>query len=197
MRERFLIAGLLGVFVIAGCGEREPTTPTAEEAAPPAVIDPPRRTAPVVPGADTPRLADGLWRIATTTDGREQVVTLCLNQAVQDRVSPFAPIAAGGSCSDTRITRDEGGWAVRAACDMGSGGRVATRGVLNGDFAAAYRLEGRTITAGTAVAHMNGEVAVVTEGRRTGDCPSGMAPGDADMGGFRVNLAAMADGGAD
>ena len=190
MRDRhkvFPAAALIGALAMAGCGEPEPseTLSAAPSEPPPSAV---------VPGDGTPRLAPGLWRVTTTSDGQSQEMSMCLDAAIQSRMSAFGATASAGACEETRMTREPGGgWRTRSVCDMGPGGRMVSDGVVTGDFRSIYRSEWTTVTSGAALAQMNGETSSVAEGRLVGPCPADMRPGEADIAGMRLNMAEMAD----
>ncbi|WP_122465998.1 DUF3617 domain-containing protein [Brevundimonas lutea] len=190
MRDRhktFSTAALFGALALSGCSERE--TVKTPSAAPGGTT-----SSAMVPDDDAPRLAPGLWRVATTSDGQSQEMSMCLDEAVQARMSAFGATASAGACEETRMTREAGGgWRTRSICDMGPGGRMVSDGVVTGDFRSIYRSEWTTVTSGAALAQMNGETSSVAEGRLVGPCPADMRPGDADIAGMRVNMAEMAD----
>ena len=194
MHHRHTIAPLALIVAMAvGACEREPTVSDpagGEPADAPADIQTP---APETTAA--PRLRAGLWSVSTTTDGVGQVTRMCIDDAVQSRMSVIGGQMAGGACQTSEMTpRAGGGWSMRSVCDMGPGGRMVSQGVVTGDFRNTYRNETTVTTSGASVAHMNRTVTQVSEGRHEGACPEGMNPGDIEMpGGMRLNMLEMAE----
>lgn len=159
------------------------------------------------PGAPAPsaaavrgQLKPGLWRISQTADGQTTVSRLCVDAALQARLSVLGSHQAAGACQETAITpAPGGGFTTRAVCDSSAsgGGRVLTEGVVTGDLETAYVHRMTSAASGFAVAHMNRKSEAVAEGRYEGACPADMKPGDIDMpGGLRLNMERMADGAA-
>lgn len=183
---------VLGVAVLglSACGREDPAVsePAGGEPA-----DAPE-TAEAAPQAQ-PVLRDGLWVLASETDGMRSAMRMCVDAEVQARMNVLGSQMSGGACEESTVTpRPGGGWTVRSVCDMGSGGRVVSEGVTTGDLNSGYRTEMTSTTTGAAVPHMNRTVAQVVEGEHQGDCPEGMAPGDLEApGGIRFNMLEMAE----
>jgi hypothetical protein len=76
---------------------------------------------------------------------------------------------------------------------MGAGGKVASEGLMRGDFASHYFVEAETQTVGAASSAANGPSRVLADMQRLGDCPKDMKPGDVVMpGGARSRLETLA-----
>lgn len=142
-----------------------------------------------------PVLRDGLWVVASETDGMRSAMRMCVDAEVQQRMSVLGSQISGGACEESTVTpRPGGGWTVRSVCDMGSGGRVVSEGVTTGDLTSSYRTEMISTTTGAAVPHMNRTVTQVAEGEHQGPCPETMVPGDLEApGGIRFNMLEMAE----
>lgn len=192
MGMRIKLGVLLGVAVVglSACGREEPvvTEPGGGEPA-----DAPESAEAAPDGR--PELREGLWVVASETDGMRSAMRMCVDAGVQQRMSVLGSQMSGGACEESTVTpRPGGGWTVRSVCDMGSGGRVVSEGVTTGDLTSAYRTELTSTTTGAAVPHMNRTVTQVAEGRHQGPCPDGMAPGDLEApGGIRFNMLEMAE----
>ncbi|MFN4295576.1 MAG: DUF3617 family protein [Brevundimonas sp.] len=184
-----LVLGV-AVLVVSACAREEPAVSEpagGEPADAPEAAEGARHTQPV--------LRDGLWVMASETDGMRSAMRMCVDADVQQRMSILGSQMSGGACEESTVTpRPGGGWAVRSVCDMGSGGRVVSEGVTTGDLNNAYRTETTSTTTGAAVPHMNRSVTQVVEGEHRGDCPDGMQPGDLEApGGIRFNMLEMAE----
>lgn len=191
MRVKVSAGVVLGAILgLAACGREEPVVSEPNGGEP---ADAPE-TAEAAPGAQ-PVLRDGLWVVASETDGMRSAMRMCVDAEVQARMSVLGSQMAGGACEESTVSpRPGGGWTVRSVCDMGSGGRVVSEGVTTGDLNSAYRTEMTSTTTGAAVPHMNRTVAQVVEGEHQGACPEGMAPGDLEApGGIRFNMLEMAE----
>jgi hypothetical protein len=75
----------------------------------------------------------------------------------------------------------DGSWHFSTSCDMGALGKVATEGVMEGDFNSHYQVEARSQTVGAADASANGPSRMLADFRRAGACPSAMKPGDVSL----------------
>lgn len=180
-----LAAAVLG---LAGCDRPEPA-PSQPAAGEPADA-PETGTA-----AGRPELRAGLWVVTSQVDDLTTTMRMCVDAEMQRRMSVLGGQATGGACREAEVApHPGGGWTVRSVCDMGSGGRTVSEGVLTGDLRTAYRNEMTSTTTGAAVPHMNRTVVQVVEGAHQGACPEGMTPGDLEApGGVRLNMLEMAE----
>lgn len=180
----------LAILGLGACNREEPA-PSEPAAGEPA--DAPA-TAGIAPAAQ-PELRDGLWVVTSQMEDLSTTMRMCVDAAVQRRMSVLGSQMAGGACEEAEVSaRAGGGWSVRSVCDMGSGGRTVSEGTLTGDLRTAYRNEMTSTTTGAAVPHMNRSVTQVVEGEHQGACPEGMSPGDLEgPGGVRVNMLEMAE----
>lgn len=178
----------LGLLGLTACGDKDKTAP---EGAASALAEAPKTAAPA-----TPKLKAGLWRVTNAGDGAPQGVSrMCLDDAVQARMSVFGAQAAG-ACQPTETTANPGGgWRYRTVCDQSAlgGGTSVAEGVMTGDLATAYASRTTVTTTGAQVAHMNGVVTITGEGAYEGPCPADMKPGDMVIpGGMKFNMVEMA-----
>lgn len=184
----------LGVSLAAGlvaCGDQE--APPADAPAPGADGRP--ATSPSVPDASAPRLGSGLWRISTSGDDGGTAMRVCMDEALQERLSVIGG-QIGGGCEQETAVRTPGGWKTRAVCDLSGmgGGRTVVESDVTGDLARSYAARAVSTTTGAAVPHMNRTISTTTQGVREGDCPADMRPGDVAMeGGPRFNMTEMAE----
>ena len=125
-----LAAGLL---LLAACGEKAEGD---KAAAGQAAQDPAATAAPVSP----PRRKPGLWEQRVSMAGMDQVTRLCVDDAVEDKLSWWGQQATRDMCAKTSMKRRlDGAWEIASECEMGSGGKTVTTGLATGDFSSAYR----------------------------------------------------------
>lgn len=144
------------------------------------------RTGPIeVDESGFPRLRNGLWNVTTTTDGITMTAKICLDDAFQNEASLFSIQLNGSICPDApRISRSGSGFTMTRHCAMGPVRLVATT-QLSGDMRTAYLRDTETVTTGPGVPPQTSHQR--EEGAFEGACPAGMAGGDMDMNGGRVN----------
>ena len=181
---RQLICLAVGVLLLAGCGEKSggEAAPASGQAASTATpVSPPRRK-------------PGLWEQRVSMAEMDQVTRLCVDDAVEDKLSWWGQQATRDMCAKTSMKRRlDGAWEIASECEMGSGGKTVTNGVATGDFSRAYRMEATTVTTGAQAPQMNGEHKMVVEAAWKGPCPTGFKPGDMELpGGMRFNMLEMA-----
>lgn len=186
MRKAVIVA-VVSLAALSAC-HRRPTQapkPPAAPGAPPAA----EAGAP----AALPERTPGLWEQKVSSEGRTQVSQICLDKAVQQRFTWWGQHAAKGACGETSIAgRPGGGWDFASTCDMGAGGKTATKGSVTGDFAKAYRLTATSTISGARAPEMNGAHAMTLEASWKGPCPAGMQPGDVLLpGGMKINMMQM------
>ncbi len=145
-----------------------------------------------IPGAGEPRLASGLWEQRVSDRHGAAVTQLCLDDASAGALAYF------GRQLNNRCTRhdmaqaSDGSWHFATQCDMGAGGKVATEGVMRGDFKSRYQIEALSQTTGAASPALNGPRRMLVEVRRLGDCPKDMKAGDVVLpGGARTTIAGL------
>ncbi|THD81288.1 MAG: hypothetical protein E7812_04620 [Phenylobacterium sp.] len=180
MGRRVWIALGLGVLAAAGCQKKtETVTPAPATAA-----------APATPQMTPPARRPGLWEQRVSNGDYVQVTRICLDAAVDAKLSWWGQQATQDICQKNLFThRPDGAWAVSSVCDMGTGGKVTTAGTATGDFASKYQLRAESSTVGAAAPQMNGVHRFVIDAAWMGACPAGMQPGDMTLpGGVRINL---------
>ena len=164
MRAPRPLLALAVVAALCACNRTAPTTPSAAMA----TIS--------MPGG--PHQAAGLW--SQTVSDRNGVTTLryCLDSGSAASLAAFNH-QLSGRCSRHDIARAaDGTWRFATSCDMGPAGKVATEGVMRGDFGAHYFVEAESQTVGAADAAANGPGRMLVDIQRLGDCPREMKAGD-------------------
>lgn len=145
----------------------------------------------------TPRLKAGLWRVTMGGEAPAGESRMCLDEALQARMSVIGAQSSAGACQQSVVTpRIGGGYSFRTVCDataMG-GGRTISEGEITGDLTTTYASRSTVTTEGAPAAQMNRAVTVTAQGSYVGPCPADMKPGDLEMdGGMRFNMAEMAE----
>lgn len=138
------------------------------------------------------RQAPGLWveRVADRHGARE--TRYCLDAAASTALAAFDRRLNAHCARHDMAQAADGTWHFSTSCDMGAAGKVASEGVMRGDFRSHYVVEAQTQTVGAADAADDGPGRVSADVRRAGDCPSGMKPGDVILpGGAHARLGAL------
>lgn len=177
----------VALLALAACGKKEDKTAAVGDAAPAAA------TAPAPGPAATPRRKPGLWTQTVSMEGFSQITRICLDEATEAKLSVVGGQMSQEACSQTTMTpKLGGGWSFSSTCDMGSGGKTTTTGVITGDFGSKYRMEADTTTEGAGAPQMNGARKMVMEAAWQGPCPADFKPGDMEMpNGMKMNMLAM------
>jgi len=141
-----------------------------------------------------PHVASGLWAQRVSDSRGAHETRYCLDAAAASTLASFDR-QLGGRCSHHDMAQAaDGSWHFSTACDMGAWGKVATRGVMQGDFARHYTIEAQSQTVGAAQSLADGPGRMKADVRRIGDCPKDMKPGDVILpGGAHARLEALAD----
>ena len=152
---------------------------------------------PIVASEATPRLKAGLWTMTMGDEAPGGVSRMCLDDAVQAKMSVIGTQQSAGACQQSVVTpKVGGGYSFRTLCDataMG-GGRTVNEGEITGDLKTRYVSRSTVTTEGAPLAQMNRAVTVTAEGTYAGPCPADMKPGDLEIeGGMRFNMAEMAE----
>ena len=177
MRSAIPILGLTLFVALGACHKPAPAAKTAAVA---------------IPGAGEAQLAPGLW-VQHVSDRRGVTATsYCLDPSSAGQLSYLGGQLNGRCTRHEMAQAADGSWHFSTSCDMGSWGKVATEGVISGDFKSHYTVDVRSQTVGAPTAKLNGPNRVLADMRRTGDCPSGMKPGDMILpGGGRSTIDAL------
>jgi hypothetical protein len=154
---------------------------------------PPSADVATVSVAAGPQPASGLWLQSVSDRRGVRTTRYCLDDAAAAALAAFNR-QLNGRCSRHDIAKAaDGTWHFSTSCDMGRGGKVATEGVMRGDFHSHYFVEAETQTVGATDSAANGPSRVLADVQRQGDCPKDMKPGDAVLpDGARSRLEALA-----
>lgn len=176
----------VSVLALTACGKKE--TATAPEAGTPAAKDGGQAAAP----ADLANVKrkPGLWSISTTSAGMTQTMRLCTDAATEEKFAVWGGQATRDMCAKQDMTRAaDGSIRFTSVCDMGSGGKTTTEGVIRGDFSSKYSISAKTMTEGAGAPQMNGEHDMTMEATWLGPCPADFKAGDMELaGGYRFNM---------
>lgn len=140
-----------------------------------------------------PKLRAGYWETTSTTqktNGKETMTSfLCIDDAVQQKMSVFAQGGMGGMCSEVSMTpQGANRWAYRSVCNPGNMGRVVSEGTISGDMRTRYRSE--AVTTGSVLGQSVNDT-TVQEARHLGACPKGIVPGDIVTSEGKINMIEM------
>jgi hypothetical protein len=157
---------LLALAVLAALGACNRTAPSSSA-----------EVATVAP-ASGPQQSPGLWSQSVSDRRGVKTIRYCLDTAAASALASFNRQLSGHCARHAIAKAADGTWHFSTSCDMGAGGKVATEGVMRGDFGSHYFIEAETQTVGAADAAANGPSRVLADVQRQGDCPRDMAPGD-------------------
>ncbi len=87
-----------------------------------------------IPGAGETQLAPGLWVERVADRHGVKVTRYCLDAATAGRLSYFGDQLNARCSRHAMAQAADGSWRFSTACDMGRWGKVATEGVIKGDF---------------------------------------------------------------
>ena len=127
--------------------------------------------------AGMPLIRDGYWEVTTTNEGITMPSTMCVDRAMQERMSVFGQDMTQGMCERATIERRGNTWVSHSDCDA-AGMQMDVDMTISGDMRTTYRTE--------MVITQNGQptgTPHISEGRYRGACPANMQPGDFTMGG--------------
>lgn len=128
-----------------------------------------------------PQQAAGLWSQTVSDRHGAKTLRYCLDAASAGSLAAFNR-QLDGRCSRHDIAKAaDGTWHFSTSCDMGAAGKVATEGVMRGDFRDHYFVEAESQTVGAADRGANGPGRVLADIQRLGDCPKEMKAGDVVM----------------
>jgi hypothetical protein len=128
-----------------------------------------------------PQQAPGLWSQTVSDRHGAKTLRYCLDAASAGALAAFNR-QLDGRCSRHDIAKAaDGTWHFSTSCDMGAAGKVATEGLMRGDFRDHYFIEAESQTVGAADRRANGPGRVLADIQRLGDCPKEMKAGDVVM----------------
>jgi len=128
--------------------------------------------------AGGPQQAPGLWSQSVSDRNGVSTLRYCLDKAAAGALASFNR-QLNGRCGRHDIARAaDGTWHFSTSCDMGAAGKVATTGVMRGDFHAHYFIEAESQTIGAADSAANGPSRLLADVQHVGDCPTDMKAGD-------------------
>ena len=106
------------------------------------------------PSQTPPKRKPGLWEQRVSTGDYVQVTRICLDEAVEAKVSLWGAQATRDMCEKNLFTAQVGGgYRFSSVCDMGSGGKTTTSGLATGDFNSKYLIQAESSTVGAAAPH--------------------------------------------
>lgn len=179
MNSRVLFLAAATVLALSACSKSD------DQAA-----KPPEGAKTVAPSQTPPQRKPGLWEQRVSNGDFVQVTRICLDAAVDAKLSWWGAQATQDVCEKNLTSRtSDGGWRFSSVCDMGSGGKTTTSGVATGDFDKHYQITAESSTVGAAAPMMNGTRKMTIDAAWQGPCPAGMAPGEMSLpGGAKINL---------
>ena len=128
--------------------------------------------------ASGPQPASGLWSQSVSDRNGVRTFRYCLDGPAAGALASFDR-QLNGRCSRHDLARAaDGTWRFATSCDMGAAGKVATEGVMRGDFRTHYFVEAESQTIQAADAAADGPGRVLADVQRLGDCPKDMKAGD-------------------
>lgn len=143
---------------------------------------------------DLPKMKTGLWETSSVTAGQKGMpahtakTTMCINDSVQKDMMTFGQ-NMGASCSKNVVRRDGNKIIGDAECAFGST-TIKSQSTTTFTSDTAYRTEVRS-TFSPPMGGMS-DSSSTQEGKHVGACPSGMKPGDINVGGKVMNISDMA-----
>jgi Protein of unknown function (DUF3617) len=138
-------------------------------------------TADVAISVSGPQQAAGLWSQTVSDRHGARTLRYCLDTASASAMAAFNR-QLDGRCSRHDVAKAaDGAWHFSTSCEMGAAGKVATEGVMRGDFHNHYFVEAESQTIGAADGRSNGPGRVLADIQRLGDCPREMKAGDVIM----------------
>lgn len=146
--------------------------------------------APATAPAGPPRRKPGLWVQTINASGMTQETKICLDDAVEKKMTLWGQGMSQEACARNEITPTAGGWKVESECDFGEAGKSVTSGTVTGDFSSKYVMKMTSTTTGAKMPQANGTQTMEMTGAWQGACPADMKPGDMLLpGGMKMNIA--------
>jgi hypothetical protein len=187
------VVGLSGLLALAACQKKSAEPAKTGEAASATAV----ASAPTAPSAPPHRKA-GLWSQTLNTGGMHQTTKICLDADTDAKLTLWGQAVGKDACAKNAVTPTAGGWAFESECDLGSGGRIVSKGTAIGDFNSAYTVKVSSTTTGASMGEANGAHEMQLDAKWEGPCPAGMKGGDVHIdipgmkGGMNINLEKMA-----
>ncbi len=114
---------------------------------------------------------------------------LCLDEATEAKLTVWGGQATAEMCPKNAFARTPTGFTFDSECDLGGGGKVATKGVATGDFNSKYVIKATSVTTGSSMPQANGTADMEMTGTWEGACPASMKAGDMTLpGGVTMNI---------
>ncbi|MFI4901998.1 MAG: DUF3617 domain-containing protein [Burkholderiales bacterium] len=142
--------------------------------------------------AQFPPMRAGLWQVTTQTkpaDGAPQpprTTTICLDASVQQQMMQFSQGVMRGLCSRNDVRVEGSIVTADAECQIG-GSRAVTHSVMKFSGDTGYHTEAHAAYDPPLLGHASADS--IIDGRLTGPCPAGVAPGDMQLpDGKTINL---------
>jgi hypothetical protein len=154
----------LAVLAALGACHRHAHAPSAEVA--------------TIPVGSGPQPAPGLWSQAVSDRHGVRTFRYCLDGPAASALAAFDRQLNGRCSRHDMAQAADGTWRFATSCDMGQSGKVATEGVMRGDFHSHYFVEVESQTVEAADGAANGPGRVLADVQRLGDCPKDMKAGD-------------------
>jgi hypothetical protein len=171
---------LLGAAAINLCAcNRHPTPPASGQAQP-------HKT----PELSVPHRKPGYWAQRVSGPAGDQASWLCIDEATDAKVSPWASPADPSRCPHIVYhARDDGSWDFATECDHGENGHERAAGTAGGDFQASYSVAATSTITGAKAQEMNGVRHFTLTAEWVGaQCPGGLKPGQLQTSGGMVDL---------
>ena len=175
----------VAALTLAACQKKSETTA--------ATGDSPSASATAPAGPVTlPKRKPGLWSHTVATAGATQAMKICLDADTDAKMTVWGQAASNEMCAKNTFTAIPGGYAFDSECDMGTMGRVVSKGVVTGDFGSAYTVKTTSTTTGSSMAQANGTSEMTLTAKWEGACPAGMKGGDVSLpGGMTINMESL------
>ena len=138
-----------------------------------------------------PQRKPGLWEQSIAVEGQPapMVIKLCLDEALDSKMSVFGDQMSRDACSENSITKTVDGYSFRSTCDMGQGGVVKSEGKAVGDMSSSYTVDLVSVTTGAAGADSPQTSRMKMTAKWSGPCPADMSPGMAEIpGGMKIDM---------
>ncbi|HEV8503512.1 MAG TPA: DUF3617 family protein [Casimicrobiaceae bacterium] len=140
-----------------------------------------------------PPMRAGLWQVTTASrpaDGAPpappRTTTICLDASVQQQMMQFSQGVMRGLCSRNDIRVDGTTVTGDAECQIG-GSRAVTHSVMKFNGDTGYHTEAHAVYDPPLLGRASADS--IIDGRLTGPCPAGVAPGDMQLpDGKTINL---------